>query len=403
MVTTRSSSSTAAVSQHQNHTPPLYSHDEPPLYTIDLSLPPKHRYARICADYKPKLSALTSLYDETLAFLGIPWIGRVLLNNLILRRVQCAEETEEIRAIARAVKVPVHLVVAYNTLLDLFSGCISAGVRVQDAGEGRNKPSMVHLRGLDWDMEPLRELIINVEYVRGGNVVARAVTYAGYTGVLTGVREGLSISFNYRACIASSSPIHKHRIHQLLMLMGFRRSVPSHLRRILLSPDPPQTLHDINQWVTHSKTRLSSCYLTFCSPSAVLVVERDLAKATVRTSETYLAVTNHDLAMESMTQDERKRMLREQGFNDSVVNDIVVDSVERKDGLMEHVMGTEVRGEARRTMRDVKEWLEAEPVKNEMTHYSCIMDPSVRGGGLVWVQRYPFVPRDVDARSESFT
>lgn len=184
-----SSSSTEAVSQlvHCPLAPP-YSTDEPPLYTIDLSLPPKQRYTRICADYKDKLTALSSLYDETLTFLGISRFGRALLNNVILRRVHCAEETEEIRAIASAVRVPIHLVVAYNTLLDLFSGCISAGVRVQDAGEGRNKPNMVHLRGLDWDMEPLRELIINVEYVREGNVVARAVTYAGYTGVLTGVR-----------------------------------------------------------------------------------------------------------------------------------------------------------------------------------------------------------------------
>jgi hypothetical protein len=400
MVTTRSSSSSKAKGLSRPQ-PPLYSNDEPPLYTIDLSLPPKQRYTRICADYKHKLSALTSLYDETLTFLGVPWIGRVLLNNLILRRVHCAEETEEIRAIARAVKVPVHLVVAYNTLLDLFSGCISAGVRVRDAGEGRDKSSIVHLRGLDWDMEPLRELIINVEYVRGGNVVARAVTYAGYTGVLTGVREGLSISFNYRACIASSSSILKRRIHQLLMLTGFRRSVPSHLRHILLSPDPPQTtLHDIRQWLTHPATRLSSCYLTFCSPSAVLVVERDLAKATVRTSESYLVVTNHDEDMEGMALDDRKRLLREQGYDDGLVNDIVVDSVERKDSLLELVRGSEFRGKPRRTMADVKEWLETDPVKNEMTHYSCIMDPSVRGGGLVWVQRYPFVPRDDD---ESFS
>ena len=182
------------------------------------------------------------------------------------------------------------------------------------------------------------------------------------------------------------------------MLMGFRRSVPSHLRRILLSPGPPKTLHDISQWVTHPDTRLSSCYLTFCSPSAVLVVERDLAKATVHTSETYMAVTNHDLNMENMTHDERRQLLRERGFGDQVVNDIVMDSVERKVELLDLVRGSEVtEGEApRRTMGDVKEWLEAEPVRNEMTHYSCIMDPSVRGGGLVWVQRYPFVQGDVN-------
>jgi len=75
---TGSSSSTEVVSQLIIPLPPPYSNDEPPLYTIDLSLPPKQRYTRICADYKDKLTALSSLYDETLTFLGISRFGRAL-------------------------------------------------------------------------------------------------------------------------------------------------------------------------------------------------------------------------------------------------------------------------------------------------------------------------------------
>jgi hypothetical protein len=37
----------------------------------------------------------------------------------------------EIRAIARDVGIEMYLAVAYNTLLDLFSGCMSAGVMLQ--------------------------------------------------------------------------------------------------------------------------------------------------------------------------------------------------------------------------------------------------------------------------------
>lgn len=198
-------------------------------------------------------------------------------------------------------------------------------------------------------------------------------------------REGLSISFNYRASLVSASPIIKHRIHQLLMLLGFRRSVPSHLRDILLAPGPPQTLNELVRWARNPKTRLSSCYLTFCSPSAVLVVERDLGKASCRISTRHLVCTNHDVDMESLTHEERVWLLREHGFDGGVVNDIVEDSVERKDVLV-RLLRTSAAG---RTMGDVKTWLEQEPVRNESTHFSCIMDPSVEGGGLAWVQRYP--------------
>lgn len=378
--------STATVEAHLlNH---MESADEPPLYTINLSLPPKERYAQICADFKDKLANLAAIYDDAIAFLGLSRFSRFLLNNLILRRLHSREENEEVHAIATLVEMPIHLAVAYNTLLDLFSGCMSAGVRVTDAGDGRNKLGMVHLRGLDWDMEPLRELIIRVEYVKEGVVIARAVTYAGYTGVLTGVREGLSISFNYRASIVSASPILKHRIHQLLMLLGLRQSAPSHLRRILLSPGPAQSLDDITRWITHPNTRLSSCYLTFCSPSSVLVVERDLAKARTQTSTVYRTVTNHDVDIESLTQDERLHLYRKSGFNDESANAIVEDSVDRKESMIQLIRGSEDKGEVRRTMRDVKLWLETEPIKNETTHFSCIMDPSVKGGGLVWVQKY---------------
>lgn len=107
-------------------------------------------------------------------------------------------------------------VVAYNTFLDLFSGCASGGVRTrvptslssrfgddENAESSRkaawrkaaksskvelNEATMVHFRNLDWGMPVLRDLLIRVEYTREGRVVARAVTYVGYVGVLTGVR-----------------------------------------------------------------------------------------------------------------------------------------------------------------------------------------------------------------------
>ena len=154
----------------------LKSEDLPPLYVIDLSLPPHRRYVRLCSDYKAKLVGLSALYDETVEFLGVSWVARILLTwgkKLLLRRMYSKEETEEIRAIARDVGIDVYLAVAYNTLLDLFSGCMSAGVMLRSSKGEEEK--MVHLRGLDWDMDPLRELIVRVEYVRDGTVIARLV------------------------------------------------------------------------------------------------------------------------------------------------------------------------------------------------------------------------------------
>ena len=149
----------------------IWEHSEPPpLYQVDLSLPPQSRYFQICNEYKGEMAELAGIYDHLLSLTPHPRLFAVLAKNL-LRRVHTKEETQEIEGISKATEIPIHLVVAYNTFLDLFSGCMSGGAQV-------NFPSMrgtrmMHFRNLDWDMDLLRDMIIRVEYLLGGKVIAR--------------------------------------------------------------------------------------------------------------------------------------------------------------------------------------------------------------------------------------
>jgi hypothetical protein len=149
----------------------LSSPADPPTYRVDLSAPPEERYREICEDFKGFLADIVPIYDDLLSFTSAPRTLNFLAKAL-LRRVHSAEETREIRGIAKITGVPLHLVVAFNTFLDLFSGCASGGARVDDAGGGHTS-GVVHFRGLDWEMDPLRKLIICVDYVRDGRTVAR--------------------------------------------------------------------------------------------------------------------------------------------------------------------------------------------------------------------------------------
>jgi hypothetical protein len=150
----------------------ISSPSQPPIYRIDLDVAPRERHREICSDYKAKVVNLVPIYHELLGCMRFPRLFDVLAKYL-LRRVHSSEENEEIRGIAELTGMPRHLVLAYNTFLDLLSGCSSGGVRVCDAGEDGKSDGIVHFRGLDWEMEPLRQLMICVEYVRGGKVVAR--------------------------------------------------------------------------------------------------------------------------------------------------------------------------------------------------------------------------------------
>ena len=148
---------------------------EPPLYTINLDLPPESRYTKMCNDYKDEMAELAKIYDEILSITPFPRFFGFLGRNL-LKKVYSKEETDEIRAISKATRIPVYRVVAYNTFLDIFSGCMSGGVQTKVGGAGANANAttrMLHFRNLDWEMDPLRNMIIRVKYLVNGKVVAR--------------------------------------------------------------------------------------------------------------------------------------------------------------------------------------------------------------------------------------
>lgn len=284
-----------------------------------------------------------------------------------------------------------HLVVAYNTFLDILSGCVSGAVQ---AREGTAPSRMLHFRGLDWYMPQLLPLLITVSYVRGGSVVARAVTYAGYVGCLTGVRSGLSISLNYRARMTTSWSSRLALIgHNLLVLLGLRRSISSLLRTYLLSEESPPSLADIAKEL--SSCRTSPCYLTFASPTQVLVVEKDLKTSRLQFSNDFLAVTNHDLEIEQWGEEHyRAAFPHENDVGPSLTlsgpRDIMGDSIARKTCITT-LYTTQVARRTRRsavTLEDIKGWLGTSPVLNDQTNFSCIMDPSSEGGGLAWVEAY---------------
>ena len=151
--------------------------NEPPLYSIDFSLPPESRYTQMCNDYKNEMAELAKIYDEILSSLPCPSVLGFFAKHL-LKRVYDKEETKEIQAISKATGVPIHRVVAYNTFLDIFSGCASGGVRTKLGAS--DTTTMLHFRNLDWEMEPLRNMVIRVEYLVNGKIVARLVNFRHY-------------------------------------------------------------------------------------------------------------------------------------------------------------------------------------------------------------------------------
>ena len=99
---------------------------------------------------------------------------------------------EELKGIAKAANIPLGKVVLLQIAYEAFAACTSI---VVDGPDGYP----LHIRSMDWDMPELQPLTIEVDFIRNGHFIHRATTWAGYVGVLTGVRhQGFSISVNYR-------------------------------------------------------------------------------------------------------------------------------------------------------------------------------------------------------------
>ncbi|KAL2037743.1 hypothetical protein N7G274_009468 [Stereocaulon virgatum] len=375
---------------------------ETPIYTIDLSLPPVKRYQHVATDFKEQTAALLPLFDEiVLGMKPDAEVGRVRrIARLLLRRVYYDEETEELRGISEACGIELWLLVAYNVLLDLFMGCTSGAAKVDD-GQGGKK--MLHFRTLDWGMDPLRKVVVQLDFVEkpGGEVIASSITYVGYVGVLTGVRKGLSMSLNFRPNHDRSTWLANFQFyfHHILVLLGFRPSISSLLRQQLL---PSQKL---SRYSTAAKPTLESiertlpsigttaAYLIFSDGNRTITMEKDHHAAIVISSRDFIVATNHDAAEEtspnsqSQSEPDSSNSLEATGMQG-----LVDDSMHRK-ALAKNLWNRSLRKTKRGTSHQelitkntVVDWIGTYPISNEETHYATILDPMA--GNVAWTERY---------------
>ena len=171
--------------------------DDIPTFRVDLARPPELRYVDVAAAYGPRIRSLGHVFDEILdAMLQYKWLVYIakLAARVLLRGVHDAEQTREIKGFAQASGVDLYLIVALNVFLDAMMGCTTGCIRVnaRRSADGTSSNSMMHFRTLDWGVDALRDLVVIIEYVDTSKdpdyVIATSVTYAGFVGILTGIR-----------------------------------------------------------------------------------------------------------------------------------------------------------------------------------------------------------------------
>lgn len=299
----------------------------------------------------------------------------------------------------------------------------------------------------------------------------------------------MSVSMNFRP----NHTCHTHSLwlHQFLVLVGRRHSLPSILRSFILdgvypqqrgassssvvgtaataSPGPrpppkPQNLKDEARRL--AATTSAPCYLVLCDGTEVVAIEKDLTEGSIRSSTDFLVHTNHDvheaeassdpdvvpgvtmhassvsllsfeewledstnrrdsvakkwrrhvqkyyptptpaapapprLSTESVSSTTRRQSRRQQqqkqngngnaNGNHSSGNDRISSNEDGDDGDKE---------KPNITLATLKRWIQADPVTNNCTHFSCIMDPKM--GEIRWMESLD--PPEEDEEEEEQT
>ncbi|XP_038127803.1 N-acylsphingosine amidohydrolase (acid ceramidase) 1b [Cyprinodon tularosa] len=177
-------------------------------YTIDLDLPPSKRWTAVISDKKNDLvDMIQAIRDLADAFVPS---GRLI--ELVDITLPLMVDTlpnpfrEEIKGITAASGVPLGEVVLFNIFYEVFTVCTS--VVAQD-----EKGKLLHGRNLDfglflgWDVknkswaisEKLKPLVVNLNFKRNNQTVFKSTNFAGYVGMLTGIKPHIfTLTMNER-------------------------------------------------------------------------------------------------------------------------------------------------------------------------------------------------------------
>ncbi|KAM3864769.1 acid ceramidase [Diretmus argenteus] len=179
-----------------------------PWYTVDLDLPPNKRWTALITDKKTDLvSVIQAIKDLADAFvpsgkliemvdLSLPLVVETLPNPF----------RDEIKGIAAVSGLPLGEVALFNIFYEVFTVCTSV---VAEDSNG----SLIHGRNLDfglflgWDTknkswlisEKLKPLVVNLDFKRNNQTVFKSTNFAGYVGMLTGIKPHIfSLTMNER-------------------------------------------------------------------------------------------------------------------------------------------------------------------------------------------------------------
>jgi acid ceramidase len=240
-----------------------------PSYIIDLDLPARQRWAEVVTAYKPRVQfALDSIERE---IEKLPALTRAGINVGcgLLRTTGATGGVmyyDDIEAIAELADLPMGRLIAMQLFYEISAQCTAVVAPSRRLG---GAPVLV--RTMDWEMEFLKPLTVQLHFRRGGRDLFIASTWVGCVGIFTGMAVRPDGS-NFGVCINSRHTSDKGSMASILS--GLRSKWPTSfiIRHVL---EQATSYDHCVGWLRTAKL-LAPVYFTICgaAPGQACLVTR---------------------------------------------------------------------------------------------------------------------------------
>lgn len=248
---------------HEDFSYPGY--EQVPKFIVDLDQDPALRWAHIVKSYIPELKILSEELDiEQLKEIGSTsvstWIAYFCKSIQENKMSYLLDELKGIASITKEFGLSLSKLIILNMGYSLVARCTSGCVN------GESVP--YHFRTMDWDMEILRKLTIQVEFQKQGKTIFISTQWVGFVGILTGMRcNEWSISLNYRHVYGGSLALN------LLSLFSSHDAIEFLIRHLL---ERETDFSKVVEILSRSLL-IAPCYLTITgkTPGSGALITRD--------------------------------------------------------------------------------------------------------------------------------
>ena len=268
---------------------------------IDLDLPPSDRWKESVEAYRKELKILLSQVKQ-----AAKKVGKKGMTAMEKTWRECMTEhglgemVEEVDGLAEALKVDTKILVLGQMEYELAcAGCTSILLQT--------KAGPLLARTLDWDSS-LSNLVMNVQFMKEGKLVAECPSFMGLVGCTTGVSHanGFSIAMNHRpelnegkltteAAIEASLAA---KFKSAVTVLTKKKHIPvaSFLRQVIITcPTYEKAVEMLSQ-----RPLCASVYFLMCNKKEGLVIQRGKVKSLTRKLSSkpwsFLVQCNHDVA-----------------------------------------------------------------------------------------------------------